>query len=146
MNTQDVKLTPRQKAFVTEFVVCRNGAEAARRAKYAVPSARIMASKLLSKSNIQAEIAAMEAKVSEKLDIDRHTVIGGVFSGIAQARDSNDAGGILRGWLAIGKITGLDKPEASVGLVLSASNSALEARFEAMSDAELLAIAEGSCG
>ena len=139
-------LTPKQTAFVNEYVVCRNGAEAARRAQYAVPSARITASKLLTKTNIQAGIVTMEAKMSEKLDIDRKAVIGGVFSGITQARENNDAGNVIRGWLAVGKITGFDKPEAAAGLVLSTSYLALEAKFEAMSDEELLAIAEGPGG
>ena len=136
-------LTPKQTAFVNEYVVCRNGAEAARRAQYAVPSARITASKLLTKTNIQAGIVTMEAKMSEKLDIDRKAVIGGVFSGITQARENNDAGNVIRGWLAVGKITGFDKPEAAAGLVLSTPYLALEAKFDAMSDEELLAIAEG---
>jgi hypothetical protein len=48
--------------------------------------------------------------------------------------------------LAVGKITGFDKPEAAAGLVLSTSYLALEAKFEAMSDEELLAIAEGPGG
>ena len=136
-------LTPKQTAFVNEYVVCRNGAEAARRAQYAVPSARQMASENLTKPDIQAAISAKEVELAMKLDLDRDTVMAGVFSGISQARDSNDASGILRGWLAVAKIAGLDKPEAAAGLVLSTSYLALEAKFEAMSDEELLAIAVG---
>ena len=136
-------LTPKQTAFVNEYVVCRNGAEAARRAQYAVPSARQMASENLTKPDIQAAIKSKEEELAMKLDLDRDTVMGGVFSGITQARENNDAGNVIRGWLAVGKITGFDKPEAAAGLVLSASNSALEAKFDAMSDEELLAIAEG---
>lgn len=143
MNTHDLKLTPKQKAFVTEYVICRNGAEAARKSKYSVKTARQMAAENLTKPVIQVAIAAKEAEMSEKLDLDRNVVIGGIFSGIAQARDSNDAGNIIRGWLALGKITGLDKPEELKSLVLSASNEALEARLSQLSDAELLAIAEG---
>lgn len=136
-------LTPKQTAFVNEYVICRNGAEAARRAQYAVPSARQMASENLTKPDIQAAIKSKEEELAMKLDLDRDTVMGGVFSGITQARENNDAGNVIRGWLAVGKITGFDKPEAAAGLVLSASNLALEAKYEAMSDEELLAIAEG---
>jgi hypothetical protein len=102
-----------------------------------------MAAENLTKPVIQAAIAAKEAEMAEKLNLDRNAVIGGVFSGIAQARDTNDAGGILRGWLALAKITGLDKPDDAKSLVQGASFSGLEARFEAMSTEELLAIAEG---
>lgn len=147
MNTisasDDVKLTPKQKAFVTEYVICRNGAEAARKAKYKERSARQIAAENMTKPAIQAAIAAKEAEISEKLDLDHNAVIGGIFSGIAQARDSNDAGGIIRGWLALSKLMGFDKPEAAKNTVLSASNLAFEARLSQLSDAELLAIAEG---
>ena len=136
-------LTPKQTAFVNEYVVCRNGAEAARRAQYAVPSARQMASENLTKPDIQSAIAAKEEELAMKLDLDRDTVMGGVFSGITQARENNDAGNVIRGWLAVGKITGFDKPEATANLALSTSYLALEAKFEAMSDEELLAIAVG---
>ena len=136
-------LTPKQTAFVNEYVVCRNGAEAARRAQYAVPSARVKASQLLTLVNIQAAIKSKEEELAMKLDLDRDTVMAGVFSGITQARENNDAGNVIRGWLAVGKITGFDKPDRPKNVERSASNSALEAKFDAMSDEELLAIAEG---
>ena len=138
-----MKLTPKQKAFVSEYVICRNGAEAARRAQYAVPSARQMASENLTKPDIQAAIKSKEEELAMKLDLDRDTVMAGVFSGITQARENNDGGNVIRGWLAVGKITGFDKPEATANLALSTSYLALEAKFDAMSDEELLAIAEG---
>ena len=49
-------LNARQEAFVTEFLKCRNGAEAARRAGYAPRSARVQASVLLTNPNIAAKI------------------------------------------------------------------------------------------
>ena len=136
-------LTPKQTAFVNEYVVCRNGAEAARRAQYAVPSARQMASENLTKPDIQSAIAAKEEELAMKLDLDRDTVMGGVFSGITQARENNDAGNVIRGWLAVGKITGFDKPDRPKSDLGSATDGELQAKFEAMSDAELLAITEG---
>jgi len=138
-----MKLTPKQKAFVNEYVVCRNGAEAARRAQYAVQSARITASKLLTKTNIRSAIAAKEEELAMKLDLDRDTVMAGVFSGITQARENNDAGNVIRGWLAVGKITGFDKPDRPKSDLGSVTDGELQAKFEAMSDENLLAIAEG---
>ena len=136
-------LTPKQTAFVNEYVVCRNGAEAARRAQYAVPSARVKASQLLTLVNIQAAIKSKEEELAMKLDLDRDTVMGGVFSGITQARENNDAGNVIRGWLAVGKITGFDKPDRPKSDLGSATDGELQAKFDAMSDEELLAIAEG---
>ena len=138
-----MKLTPKQKAFVSEYVICRNGAEAARRAKYAVPSARVKASQLLTLVNIQAAVAAKEEELAMKLDLDRDTVMAGVFSGITQARENNDAGNVIRGWLAVGKITGFDKPDRPKSDLGSAAEEELQAKFDAMSDEELLAIAVG---
>jgi phage terminase small subunit len=57
-------LTPKQTAFVNEYVLCRNGAEAARRAQYAVPSARVKASQLLTLVNIQAAISAYDEELA----------------------------------------------------------------------------------
>jgi phage terminase small subunit len=136
-------LTPKQTAFVNEYVVCRNGAEAARRAQYAVPSARVKASQLLTLVNIQAAVAAKEEELAMKLDLDRDTVMAGVFSGITQARENNDAGNVIRGWLAVGKITGFDKPDRPKSDLGSVTDGELQAKFDAMSDEELLAIAEG---
>lgn len=139
------KLTPKQQAFVDEYLICRNGALAARRAKYSEKTARQMATENLSKPVIRAAIAAIEAEMSNKLELDRTAVIGGIFEGIAQAREKNDPSGIIKGWLAVSSLMGFDKPDVPKSLVLSASNLALEARFAQMSDAELLAFSEVPC-
>lgn len=141
---ESTQLTPKQRVFVAEYVVCRNGAEAARRAKYSEKTARQIAAENLTKPVIQAAIAQKEAEVSEMLSLDRNTVIGGIFSGIAQARDVKDPGGIIKGWLSVAKIMGLDKPEAAKSSELSASAKAMEAKFAAMSDDELVAIVNGN--
>lgn len=142
--TESTQLTPKQRVFVAEYAVCRNGAEAARRAKYSEKTARQMAAENLTKPDIQAAIAQKEAEVSEKLSLDRNAVIGGIFSGITQARESSDPGGIIKGWLSVAKIMGLDKPEAAKSYKLSASARAMEAKFAAMSDEELIAIVNGN--
>lgn len=139
----NIKLTPKQHAFVNEYLICKNGAEAARRAQYKVRSARQMAAENMTKPAILAAIAFKEAQMAEKLELDRNTIVGGIFTGIAQARGLGDPNGIIKGWVAVSKLMGFDKPEIANSTVISASNLALEARFAQMSDAELLAIAEG---
>ncbi len=49
-------LTPKERLFVAEFLVDRNGAAAARRAGYAAKSARVTAARLLAKANVRAAI------------------------------------------------------------------------------------------
>jgi len=65
MNRQ---LTERQGRFVNEYVDCGNGAEAARRAGYSEYSAKEIASRELTKANIQAAITERmdEAGITEK--------------------------------------------------------------------------------
>jgi phage terminase small subunit len=52
------ELTDKQHAFVAHYLVCLNGAEAARRAGYPAASARQIASENLSKPDIRAAIDA----------------------------------------------------------------------------------------
>ena len=64
-----MNLTPKQAAFIDEYIICRNGAEAARRAGYGVLSARVTASRLLTKANIKAALAIKEAELARKVEI-----------------------------------------------------------------------------
>lgn len=57
------KLSRKEEAFVEHYVICLNGAEAARRANYAENSARQQASRLLTKDYIQA---AIQQRLAEK--------------------------------------------------------------------------------
>ncbi len=56
-------LNEQQRAFCAEYFVIRNGGKAAIAAGYAPKSARVMASKLLTKPNIQEELNRLRDKV-----------------------------------------------------------------------------------
>lgn len=62
-------LTPRQLRFVEEYVLDRNGKQAAIRAGYSAASAEVQASRLLRHAQVKAEIDRRVAKVSTALDI-----------------------------------------------------------------------------
>lgn len=138
-----IKLTPKQQTFVAEYVICRNGAEAARRANYKERSARQIAAENMTKPVILEAIAAKEAELAANLTLDRDTVIGGLFSGIAQARQLGDPSGIIKGWLAISKLMGFDKPSEAEIITPSASSDELKAKLATLTDEELIAISEG---
>lgn len=73
-----VKLTPKQSAFCREYIKDHNGRQAAIRAGYASPTANVAASKLVTKGNVRAEIARLEAKTGRSEDaaiIDRNEII-----------------------------------------------------------------------
>ena len=58
-----MSITNKQRVFIEGYLQCWNAAEAARRAGYSERTARIQASRLLSKANIQEEI---QSRISEK--------------------------------------------------------------------------------
>ncbi len=138
------KLTPKQASFVENYMTCRNGAEAARKAMYAVSSARITASKLLSKTNIKAAIAYKQAELARITAIDRNRVVKELLTGIAVAKQNMNGGQMISGWMNVARMLGLVTPDVKAhSKGLSAENRALEARMELLSDAELIEIAEG---
>jgi phage terminase small subunit len=65
-----VALTPRQAAFVREYVVDRHGTNAAIRAGYAKGSAEVAASRLLKVAKVKAAIEAKVAKLEQRLEED----------------------------------------------------------------------------
>jgi hypothetical protein len=66
----------RLQRFVVEYVACRNGAEAARRAGYSTKTARIQAHDLLTRPNIQEAIVALAWKSAKHLDVDGRMILG----------------------------------------------------------------------
>ena len=137
-----MNLTPKQSAFVDEYIVCRNGAEAARRAGYAALSARVTASRLLTKANIKAELAIKEAELARKVDISKVTIVNEVLASITMAKTKHDASTMIRGWVEIAKMLDLYNPE-KIEVKVRAESKALRAKYEAMSDEELMAIVNG---
>jgi phage terminase small subunit len=61
-----MQLRAKQTAFVREYLICRNGTRAAIAAGYAEKSAKVTASRLLTKANVAAAIAEGEKKAEER--------------------------------------------------------------------------------
>ena len=135
----NIKLTPKQQAFVNEYFICRNGAEAARRAQYKERSARQMAAENMTKPVIQAALAAKEAEMAGKLELNKERVIAELQAAIKAAETKHDAGAMIRGWIEIAKIMGFYAPHV-VKLPIPTESRALRTKYEALSDQELMAI------
>jgi phage terminase small subunit len=73
--TEDTPLSPKQKRFVDEYLIDLNASAAAIRAGYAKKSARITASRLLTKDNISKAVRDGKAERSEKTKIDAEWVL-----------------------------------------------------------------------
>lgn len=87
-------------------------------------------------------IAAKRTELSDALQITRADAIEGMRDAVNMAKLAGDPMSMIRGWSEIAKMLGLYAPEVKkVELSLGARN--LQSKYEAMSDEELLAIAEG---
>ena len=70
-----MKLSPIQDRFVNEWLVDRNGTQAAIRAGYSKRSARTIAARLLAKDNIQAEISRRQRDLQKRTEVSQDCVI-----------------------------------------------------------------------
>ena len=60
-----MKLTPKQKAFADEYLICGNATEAARKAGYNPKSARQIATENLAKPSISVYIAERQKQIED---------------------------------------------------------------------------------
>lgn len=137
-----MKLSARRTKFVDEYILDHNGSRAARSAGYAVPSAHVTASRLLSNDNVIAALDAKKQELAKQYDIDKHRVVNELLDAVSVARESLDAGSMIRAWCEISKLLGINAPEVQKIAIYAESNS-LRAKYEAMSDDELMAITAG---
>lgn len=70
----NAELTPRQAAFVREYLVDNNGTQAAIRAGYAKSTANEQASRLLTKNNIAAAVEAGRQKLAAQTETEAEWV------------------------------------------------------------------------
>ena len=136
-----IALTVKQARFVDEYVVCGNAAAAARVAGYPEKSARQVGFENLSKPYIQTALQARQQAHAARLKLSRQNVIQAILGAIQTAQEQGAPATMIRGWVEIAKITGLDKPETAEerwNAPLSSEAERVKARFEAMSTEELL--------
>jgi phage terminase small subunit len=135
-------LTPKQKAFCDHYVTLRNGGRAAIEAGYSKKTCYEIAYENLRKPQIVAYLAEKEGELKRNMDISKGAVIGELRAAIEVAKSKQDGGTMIRGWVEIAKMLGLYAAE-TVSVTVKAESSAQRAKFEAMSDEQLLAIVEG---
>ncbi len=131
-------LSPKQERFASLYVTERCGVKAAIGAGYAPgPGIAVTASRLLRKANVQAAIAAQEARVAAEVSMTRQRVVRELLEAVELARAQANPAGMIAGWREIARMCGLYAPErVSVGIEAAVA----ENDFARMSDAELLAI------
>ncbi|AEZ50846.1 terminase small subunit [Burkholderia phage DC1] len=69
------EITPKQQAFVDEYLIDLNATKAAIRAGYSPKTAQEQSSRLLSKPHVQAAIAEAKARRAERTEIDQDRIV-----------------------------------------------------------------------
>ena len=137
-------LTQKQQRFVAEYMVDGNGSRAAIAAGYGHDGSRVRAHRL-TRDNVaaMAEIQARQAVDRERLELDRAAVIAGILQAIELAKELQEPAAMIRGWAELAKLMGYYPAARSHVEVSAVAPAADMGRFEAMSDAELLAVVAG---
>ena len=99
-------MNQRQQAFAQHFVITGNGAEAARRAGYAPVGARVTPSRLLTKANVQAEIAAERLAHERTMGTSREQVAAELMGVLDLARERGDVRGMIAALREVGLVCG----------------------------------------
>lgn len=135
-------LTPRQQRFVDAYALCGNSAEAARRAGYSVKTAGQIGQENLKKPVIIAALAERQAMYAGELQVTKEDVVAGLLRAIGLAHDQKNPAAMIQGCAALAKLCGFYAPDRQ-RVELLGDTSGLQAKFVAMSDSQLLAIARG---
>jgi phage terminase small subunit len=118
--TEKRPLTPKQRAFVAEYLVDMSAAEAARRAGYSSKTARSIAHELLGKPHIQDAVREAMEQRAERMGVTQDDVVMGL---LAETKGDTHAGRIAA-WAHLGKHLGMFKEqvEHSGNLVVEGFN------------------------
>jgi hypothetical protein len=140
------RLTAKQARFVAEYLVDGNGAGAAVRAGYGAGGAKVAASRLLTKDNVQAALRTRQAADATRLGIARDDVLQGLLMAVQKARELEDPMGMITGLREIARLMGYIAPsrvKVDVAVGANAQHD-LQAQMKVMSDQQLAAIVVAS--
>lgn len=120
-------LNPKQKAFVSEYLVDSNAAAAARRAGYSDRTAKQIAAKLMARGDVQEAIAAARKEQQERTGITSDYVLSRLQTIVERCMEEDwDPAQANRSLELLGKHLGMwtDKTEAKLsgGLVIGWDN------------------------
>jgi phage terminase small subunit len=135
-------LTTRQGKFVEHYAFGGNTAEAARLAGYSARSARVIGPETLSNPAVKEALAARQRAFQQELGVAKQDVVNGLLSAIQMGREQQNPAVMIQGCVQLARLLGFYEPE-HVSLTLNANSERLMAKYAAMSDDELLAIAAG---
>lgn len=140
-----IALSPRQTRFVQAYCGHLNASRAAREAGYSAARGAdaVAGHRLLRNVKTRRAIEALQRTKAAELELDRNAIIYAILEAIQTAQEQGAPATMIRGWVEIAKIAGLDKPETPEerrNEPLSPGAERIKARFEAMSTNELLEV------
>ena len=135
-------LTDKQLRWIDEYLIDFNGAAASVRAGYSPKSARSIAQDNLRKHYIQAVLREKQAELAKELKITRQGVIQDLLEAVRMGREQQNPGAMVCALREVSKILGLNVPEVKRIEVMSGDQFSMQAKFAAMTDAQLLALME----
>lgn len=136
---KSVTLSEKQRAFVDARAKGMNCTAAAQAAGYAIP--KIQGYQLEKNPIVKAELKKQWALAEKAGEISKKKVLDGMLYAIDQAKLLADPSSQIAGWREIAKICGYYEPQ-KVKVEVSVSAKRMFSQFEALSDEELLKIAE----
>ncbi len=104
-------MTPKQAAFVSEYMIDHNGTQAAIRAGYSARTARQQAVELLATDDIRKAIQAAEDKAKQRNAITFDDLLEELEQARQQALCNGQAAAMVSATLAKAKMLGFDKPQ-----------------------------------
>ena len=109
------KLTPKQTAFVQEYLLDLNATQAAIRAGYSTRTAYSQGQRLLKNVEIQAAVTAAQEARSERVKLDQDDVLTGLHKEATFTGEGSSHSARVAAWAHIGKHLGMftDKVEHS---------------------------------
>ena len=103
----DRGLTPKQAAFVREYLVDLNGTQAAIRAGYSPATANEQAARLLTYASVREAVEAGKAARAAAVEITAETVLRGLLAEATADDGPMCKGGRVKAWELIGKHLGM---------------------------------------
>ena len=137
----DAPLTEMQRQFVTYFVDQQmTQTAAARAAGFSNPGTA--ANQMMQHPKIERAIAERRAEYAAASQVTKKRVIDGFLESIEMAKIKADPLTMIAGWREVGKMCGFYEP-TKAKIEVSVQGQVLIQRLNAMSDEELLKLAEG---
>jgi len=145
MKVPQGQLTARQRLFCEHYVGAGKhcAALAARLAGYAPGCSHVTGCQLLQKPKIAATVRGLEAALAAELSITRHEVIAQLVGAANLALERGEPGVVISAWKHVAAMSGFYRDTGVASGGMRPRDDALRAEYEAMSDAELMAVVAG---